>query len=1098
MGNGSREFRSRQDDYSAGVVGNISTEGLAKIKHLALVTNGVFRPHRSVSSRGGTRDLINAVIQEEPLSIGKFYNVSGNKTFISTIGGHIERIGPSTFARQTTPTMTGQKMKMVSANGLLVAQQKGALAPPMFFSQTNAADTWLTMVLPKPVAAAASVVTGAGGNLTASTTYYYRLRWRYRDGSSKSGPVFSGATAAANGTLTITHADLLSVGAGPSGRTDYLGWTLERTKATGTSAGPFYWITDGSAVGPYADTAADSGLGGIFARTTEAIHGEPPNFNGAIYHKNRLFGWVGSSLYVSQSAFGDDEATGIANWPGDAIYDFDKDDGDEIQTCVIQSDRIVVFKRTSTHVLEGDDADSFRKRKVADVGAAGYRAAYSDGSVAYFMSGDAMMFAMKGDRPIPFGFVEVGHYLAQADLTMIEDALVVGQGGDFIHFALTLEPNDHNSDVLSYDLVERTWTHHDLCMNDAIMQKDGADFSRAQLIYVDPVKRVAGAAKASGLNSSFLVWSDGSADAETNVQRLTPGGVAAWTAGGVQLSNSINMTEAITQRPVVVHDGSTGIIAAWCDRRNGTKVGVYAQHLTLAATQTWTANGVVIGNAGTTTTCRMIHSIPDGLGGAFIAWCDDRSGVVLVYVQHVNSSGAVLWAVDGVRPSTQTAVLEQWPRLLRDATTGVYLLWNHGGGGSAQIMLQHLDASGSKLAGVAATSIATGSGADDNGAMVADGEGGVIAAYAIVGTGALAKRCGSSGATVWGPISLDSLTLGSSQPLGVCSDGSGGAFVFLNRPAPGFDVRVNRVQRDGVVISATPTLIHASPGAPTTEIVSTQHRTPHAVPFANGDALVVWVETNPGITSTVWTARVDKELRLIWKIAARPVAGLGAGNPAVAVDGDGGAIVVWDDATDVYAARIRPDTTLPWGASGQVSIASGAATQRHAWICFTGAPESFVPDLNVPGFHAFAAFGGATDYADASGLNGQQIAWEVERPYIDDGAPDTLKEYSRVEAHVELTSADVTATLQFDEASPPASVNLGSSIAGLAKWDDGVSKWDDGVSKWQGAGRLTLESGLEMGTSAKHYSLRLSALLSESIKLSGSVVDGFFLEDRRY
>ena len=46
--------------------------------------------------------------------------------------------------------------------------------------------------------------------------------------------------------------------------------------------------------------------------------------------------------------------------------------------------------------------------------------------------------------------------------------------------------------------------------------------------------------------------------------------------------------------------------------------------------------------------------VGDGSGGAFLSWSDQRSGVRLLYVQHVDADGEPTWAVDGIRVTTST------------------------------------------------------------------------------------------------------------------------------------------------------------------------------------------------------------------------------------------------------------------------------------------------------------------------------------------------------------------------------------------------------------------------------------------------------------
>jgi hypothetical protein len=53
----------------------------------------------------------------------------------------------------------------------------------------------------------------------------------------------------------------------------------------------------------------------------------------------------------------------------------------------------------------------------------------------------------------------------------------------------------------------------------------------------------------------------------------------------------------------------------------------------------------------------------DGIGGAFISWTDDRNsgtpGMFYdLYMQHINSTGSVLWTSDGIAVSSEIGYQE--------------------------------------------------------------------------------------------------------------------------------------------------------------------------------------------------------------------------------------------------------------------------------------------------------------------------------------------------------------------------------------------------------------------------------------------------------
>lgn len=485
------EIETVHDDFSRGLVSGLSDLGLGAtkrktpIKWVRRCDNVVFRPRRAASVRGGSADTSTSVLTEQPTSLGKHYHSTGNKLFVATndlaSGGSIFLRTGTTDTEQTLPfAPTDQRWRFEMFNGVLVGCQMGGSQKPIFWDPTNPPNTWHSMVLPKPAAAPTFGADQVGGALTPSVDYFYRVRWRYRNGSSLTGPVSAAAqVVAASGNYIIR----VNVPLPASPRSDYIGYTLERTKSTGSVLGPFYAVADDTAA-TYDDGKADSAL---HSRSSEVIHGEPPHFQGVIGHKGRLFGWTESLLYRSQPITGA-EATGIFNWQGDAWYPFAKDDGDIIQNVVSQGDRLVVFKTNSIHVIEGDDEDNFQPRRLYQgVGTAGPRAAATTGFIVWFYSGQGNFNILDGDRWVPIADDELREYSKSMDFT--RDGFVVGTNliGDFLIFAYTSDNSPYNEDMVIYDLRQKVWSHFTgWRAEDMLVQKDAVDFNRAVLLFADP------------------------------------------------------------------------------------------------------------------------------------------------------------------------------------------------------------------------------------------------------------------------------------------------------------------------------------------------------------------------------------------------------------------------------------------------------------------------------------------------------------------------------------------------------------------------------------------------------------------------------------
>lgn len=1104
------ELRSRQYDFSRGVVGLLATEEIAKHRFLRDALNVWFRPGRACSVRPGTLDVVNATLSEKPTSTGKYYNAAGNKVFVATDdgagGGKLWRLGASGYVQQTTPwALTDDPIKFVNMNGIIIAVQKGAAHGPFFFAQTNVAETWLAMALPTPDSTALTLAqaTHADGRLSLTTTYYYRVRHRFNNGSSLTSGFKSILLTGTNNQVTVS-----TIPINPSGRTDYIGWTIERTKKNGASDGPYFEIADGTATS-YVDNTSDAGLGGPFDRTEEVNHGTPPSLDGIISHAGRLWGWVGSTVYLSNHVTDDEEATGIANWQADLNFPLDKDDGDTIQTVVPQSDRIVFLKRRSYWPVDGRDLDSFAPRKTAEVGAAGYRAASSDGSVVYFLSGDGIIFRATGDRPEPFGQIEAGHWLAELDLNRVADCFVGNHVGERMVFSACFSPNTLTSHTIEYDLLTKTWTRSNLRITDAVIQKDEPEFNRATMLYVDQTKVVPAAGASAVNNPSFVAWNQGSSDQEAFVRGVSSLGVPQWGAA-VQVSNSINLGTQPQYDPAICHDGVGGVIMAWIDRRAGNRFDVYAQRLDALGAIQWAVGGVAVAATGATTVTRdNLFVVPDGSGGAFVGWTDSRltpNPSTAVYVHRIDSTGVAMagWAADGTRVSTQTASSETNVRLLADGNGGVFVLWSGNGGFEARF--QHLSATSAALAG--ATGVNLGATSNDDARMVLDGLGGVIVAYSSPGMNT--KRLSSTGTTTWGPTSLGSSAYAFDQPWGMCSDGAGGAVVVWGDGTAGAQKLVgNIITVAGAVLGTTPVTIDT--GTTGQWFVGDYFGTryPHLIKCSGDEVVLVYgagTQTGgtPSNPHSIIAKRLDKSLSTLWTATVRANLGYNLFKISAVTDGADGVIVAWQDARadadyDIYMQRIDAEGAAMWTANGVALVSSGGA-ETNPVIVFTNAPAGEQPAIRTANYHVWSAYKGFSDYADATGQNGVPIHITAEGHYNDDGYPDQDKDYSRFEVHIDdLTTADIVLTMDFDEAAPTVSLPL-SQVLTIDLWDDDATDlWDDAATDlWVGSGRTEAYTGLPGGSIAKRHSKKIDADLTESITVTGWVADALVLPGRPF
>lgn len=309
-----------------------------------------------------------------------------------------------------------------------------------------------------------------------------------------------------------------------------------------------------------------------------------------------------------------------------------------------------------------------------------------------------------------------------------------------------------------------------------------------------------------GSGGAIIAWHDvrNGSNADIYAQRIDASGVAQWTVDGIGVC-----TLGDEQRePVIVPDGTDGAVIAWGDRR-GADYDIYAQHVDGTGAVTWTAGGVALCTSGGIQANTV--AVSDGSGGAIVCWSDNRSGAHTydVYAQRVNATGAVQWTTDGV--ALCTAVNEQYfPKIATDACGGAFVAWEDFRSITSETSLyaQHVDASGVVL--WAADGIKLGSGPPTltNPAIVADGTGGAVITWVgLPGTAIRAQRVDAAGAEQWTPdgVSVCSVEFGVGYPA-IVSDGSGGAVIAWEDGRNGIDPNIyaQHIDGSGTVTGITP------------------------------------------------------------------------------------------------------------------------------------------------------------------------------------------------------------------------------------------------------------------------------------------------------
>ncbi len=394
---------------------------------------------------------------------------------------------------------------------------------------------------------------------------------------------------------------------------------------------------------------------------------------------------------------------------------------------------------------------------------------------------------------------------------------------------------------------------------------------------------------------AVVVWEDGGVIG----QRINEFGDILWGVDGVKVANGK------TKQHTLAADGLGGAIVAWSHFKGGN-YSVYLQHLSPGGAILWDHKGIVVcEEPGDQEFPRLARC---ALGLFVVAWEDGRGADSDIYAQMVDGTGGILLQAAGLRLST-AAGDERLVGVVPDGTGGAIIAWQHAGGSGSDIYAQRIDRGGSPLWTEGGITVCSEPGDQLQAVITGDGSGGAIVAWQDTRGSDIdlyAQRIDLDGNTIWtgGGAVVCSASRDQIRP-GIVSDNEGGAIVtwcdYRGDDADIYTQRLNAVgdatwQPDGIALCSLPG----------------NQLLPKITSDQNGGAIVAWQDQRD-TDWNIYAQRVTKWGGIKWDdsgllVCNAPYEQLA---PAITPDGTGGALMPWEDTRggeiDIYAQRIDPD-----------------------------------------------------------------------------------------------------------------------------------------------------------------------------------------------
>ena len=385
---------------------------------------------------------------------------------------------------------------------------------------------------------------------------------------------------------------------------------------------------------------------------------------------------------------------------------------------------------------------------------------------------------------------------------------------------------------------------------------------------------------------------------------------------GLAICNQVNGSQIW---PDIISDGAGGAYITWTDERTGWEnADLYVQRINGSGDAYWINNGTPV------CTSRWWQYYPqmisDGAGGAIITWEDNRNGPSAldsesdIYVQRINSTGGMLWKNNGTAICTENRY-QQRPHLVSDGEEGAIIAWMDYRTNAYDIYVQRINSTGDIQWAVNGTSICLYSGYQYIEDIISDGAGGAIVLWRDTRNDfnerdLYAQKINSSGFVQWDTdgVRIANISVDQSEPK-ICSDGMGGAIItWMDNRTQNYRIYAQRINSTGKIQWT----------ANGTEIskVSGNQKYPGISSDGIGGAIILWADNRNELNYyDIYAQRINSTGHAQWNNAdnAICIADNNQWDMTVISDGKGGAICGWRDDRDtldqydIYAQRINID-----------------------------------------------------------------------------------------------------------------------------------------------------------------------------------------------
>jgi hypothetical protein len=411
----------------------------------------------------------------------------------------------------------------------------------------------------------------------------------------------------------------------------------------------------------------------------------------------------------------------------------------------------------------------------------------------------------------------------------------------------------------------------------------------------------------------IVVWEDErKGKIDLFAQKINSAGTPLWETDGAPI-----ISDRLTQEsPALTTTPNGNVIVAWEDSRFGN-YDIYAQKISPDASLLWKKSGVVVCAAQGSVVQQKIDLIPNGKGEIILVFEDARSGFLNIYAQKINKAGQLAWGRHGIAIA-KVAANQFNPQIVPDGKGGAIIAWEDRRINKyPSVRAQHLDSKGKKL-WESSLSLAEARSRQINPIMISDGAGGAIVAWqddrdVLSLQDLYAQRVSGKGKLMWGRKGKIAISANGDQiHATMLPDGAGGAILAwtdYRRGDRNPDIYAQRINPKGAPLWHEEGVLVC--GAP-----DVQH-TPRLVRDGEGGVIIAWTDKGGG-SYDIYAQRLNQSGQPIWMKDGIPLNQLSRTQQNAKFGNK--SILVWEDYRygnwDIFAAAVDPSGKLPWGEDG--------------------------------------------------------------------------------------------------------------------------------------------------------------------------------------